>query len=107
MSQLLEYYHFPKGERIPCLFNCFAKKSQLYDDNYEWIVENWLKAFGPIRDENANIESCRVTSEKRNSTNICAWMYDEYNCWERLNYNTNGSVAYRKALSKINHQKMV
>lgn len=98
MSQLLEYYHFPAGERIPCLFNCFANKAQLYDSNYQWIIKNWLKAFGPIRDETVNISICRISDEKRRSMNVCDWMYEEYNCWERLNYNTNGSVAYRRAL---------
>uniref|UniRef100_A0A1I8N036 Uncharacterized protein n=1 Tax=Musca domestica TaxID=7370 RepID=A0A1I8N036_MUSDO len=107
MSQLLEYYHFPAGERIPCLFNCFANKAQLYDDNYQWIVKNWLKAFGPIRDESANISICRISDEKRRTMNVCSWMYDEYNCWERLNYNTNGSVAYRRALRKISNSNSI
>lgn len=123
MSQLLEYYHFPDGERIPCLFHCFAQKSQLYktnthnaphstrsqsstkpnnnnNHNYEWNVKNWLKAFGPIRDENVNLAICRVSDIRRKSMDVCAWMYEEYNCWERLNYNTNGSVAYRRAAFK-------
>ncbi|XP_075148181.1 odorant-binding protein 83ef [Haematobia irritans] len=104
MSQLLEYYHFPAGERIPCLFNCFANKAQLYDANYQWIVKNWLKAFGPIRDETVNISICRISDEKRKTMDTCAWMYDEYNCWERLNYNTNGSVAYRRALRTLAHE---
>ncbi|XP_023299166.2 uncharacterized protein LOC111681552 [Lucilia cuprina] len=108
MSQLLEYYHFPKGERIPCLFNCFANRAQLYDNNNEWIIKNWLKAFGPPRNVNmSNVAVCRVPDERRKTMNVCAWMYEEYNCWERFNYNTNGSVAYRKALRKSNGQKML
>lgn len=107
MSQLLEYYHFPKGERIPCLFNCFAVKAELYDENNNWIIKNWLKAFGPPRDLNmANVAVCRVPEERRKLMNVCAWMYEEYNCWERFNYSTNGSVAYRKALRKSNGHKM-
>ncbi|KAI9584258.1 uncharacterized protein LOC119635132 [Glossina fuscipes] len=102
MDQLLEYYHFPQLEHIPCLFKCFADKSHLYTVDHDWNVLNWLKAFGPIRNENADISICRVNANEREKMDICAIMYEEYNCWERLNYNTDGiSVTYKKALKKI------
>ncbi|KAM7361059.1 odorant-binding protein 83ef [Cochliomyia hominivorax] len=108
MSQLLEYYHFPKGERIPCLFNCFAIRAKLYDNNYDWIIKNWLKAFGPPRDLNmANVAVCRIPHEKRKIMNVCTWMYQEYKCWEHFNYMRNGSASYRNVLRKSNSLKVL
>lgn len=87
--QLLQYSKLRSEESIPCLFQCFAKMLQLYDDAGEWQLLKWQQAFGPSsKDPLPDYSKCRLSDQQRRlSASKCAWMYEEYLCWERLNGN--------------------
>ncbi|XP_067617204.1 uncharacterized protein Obp83ef isoform X2 [Eurosta solidaginis] len=91
MKELQKYAAFPSKEAVPCLFQCLAEKMNFYTSNYEWNFENWVKAFGPMRQDRTASNACKVSFEQTQTRNKCEWMYDEYNCLEKLNYNTDGS----------------
>ncbi|XP_064550745.1 uncharacterized protein LOC135436905 isoform X3 [Drosophila montana] len=91
--QLLQYSKLKPKESIPCLFQCFADTLRFYDEAGNWRLTNWQQAFGPSRQEpQPDYSACRNSEEQRRlAANKCAWMYDEYLCWERLNGNLNGT----------------
>ncbi|XP_053945036.1 uncharacterized protein LOC128854735 [Anastrepha ludens] len=91
MEELQKYAAFPSKEVVPCLFQCLAKKMNFYTHTYEWNFENWVKAFGPMRQNRLASDVCKVSAEQMQTRDKCEWMYEEYNCLERLNYNTDGS----------------
>ncbi|XP_060646649.1 uncharacterized protein LOC132784807 isoform X1 [Drosophila nasuta] len=87
--ELLQYSKLKPRESIPCLFQCFADALHFYDDAGNWQLQNWQQAFGPSRqDQQPDYNGCRLSQEQRNqAANKCAWMYDEYLCWEQHNGN--------------------
>ncbi|XP_017462537.1 PREDICTED: uncharacterized protein LOC108355917 [Rhagoletis zephyria] len=91
MEELQKYAAFPSKEVVPCLFQCLAKKMNFYTPTYEWNFDNWVKAFGPMRQNRKASDVCKVSAEQMQNRDKCEWMYEEYNCLERLNYNTDGS----------------
>lgn len=91
-EQLLEYSEFPEKEKIPCLFKCFADKMKLYNANFSWNLDNWVRAFGPMKYANPDFNECKTSQQRiQNDISICDWMYEEHMCLERLNYNTHGT----------------
>ncbi|XP_014090560.3 uncharacterized protein [Bactrocera oleae] len=91
MKELQKYAAFPTKEVVPCLFQCLAEKLNFYTPSYEWNFDNWVKAFGPMRQDRTASNVCKVSAEQTKTRDKCEWMYEEYNCLERLNYNTDGS----------------
>ncbi|XP_020713668.1 uncharacterized protein LOC101459207 [Ceratitis capitata] len=91
MNELKKYAGFPEKEVVPCLFQCLAKKLNFYTSDYEWNFDNWIRAFGPMRQDRLASIVCKVSAEHIATRDKCEWMYEEYNCLERLNYNTDGS----------------
>ncbi|XP_017046663.1 uncharacterized protein LOC108091808 isoform X1 [Drosophila ficusphila] len=91
-AELLQYSRLREKEPIPCLFQCFADAMAFYDSAGDWRLENWQSAFGPPRNEErsvaANYSECRLSEKsRREATDKCSWMYEEYKCWERINGN--------------------
>ncbi|TDG48238.1 hypothetical protein AWZ03_005413 [Drosophila navojoa] len=91
--QMLQYSTLKPKESIPCLFQCFADAMSFYDEAGNWRLLNWQQAFGPTHQEHQpDYSLCRLSDEQRSqASSKCAWMYDEYLCWERLNGNLNGT----------------
>lgn len=87
--QLMQYSKLTSKESIPCLFQCFADAMHFYDNAGNWQLLNWQQAFGPSRqDQQPDYSGCRLSQEQRAlAKNRCAWMYEEYLCWEQLNGN--------------------
>ncbi|KAL7729414.1 hypothetical protein ACLKA6_008977 [Drosophila palustris] len=101
--QLLQYSKLTAKESIPCLFQCFADALHFYDDAGNWQLMNWQQAFGPSRqDQQPNYSGCRLSQEKRSlSRNKCAWMYEEYLCWELQNGNLRAEPTTAQATTKL------
>ncbi|EDV90730.1 GH14286, partial [Drosophila grimshawi] len=94
--QLLQYSKLQSKESIPCLFQCFADALRFYDETGNWQLLNWQEAFGPSRlDQDQwqpDYSECRSSDEQRKlAASKCAWMYEEYLCWERHNGNLNAT----------------
>ncbi|EDV43738.1 Odorant-binding protein 83ef [Drosophila ananassae] len=91
--ELMEYSKLKPKEPIPCLFQCFADAMGFYDLDGNWRLSNWQQAFGPSHDEikshsDLDYSECRLNDkERKEASNKCSWMYQEYRCWERLNGN--------------------
>ncbi|KAH8295212.1 hypothetical protein KR018_008790, partial [Drosophila ironensis] len=90
--ELLQYSKLKPKEPIPCLFQCVADAMGFYDLDGNWRVANWQQAFGPSPHENASqaepdYSGCRLSDTERDAATKCAWMYQEYKCWERINGN--------------------
>ncbi|ALC46422.1 Obp83ef [Drosophila busckii] len=87
--QLLQYSKLESPESIPCLLNCMATELQLYDEAGNWRLQNWQQAFGPSRLEaQPDYSVCRRSDAQRQAASSkCAWIYEEYLCWEQLNGN--------------------
>ncbi|SPP80225.1 Hypothetical predicted protein [Drosophila guanche] len=87
--ELLQYNKLKEKEPIPCLFQCFADAKGFYDATGNWRLLNWQQAFGPSQtQEPVDFSECRRSDKQRQeAASKCAWMYEEYKCWERLNGN--------------------
>ncbi|XP_023163474.2 uncharacterized protein LOC111594419 isoform X1 [Drosophila hydei] len=93
IGQMVQYSELKPKESIPCLFQCFADAMSFYDEAGNWRLLNWQQAFGPTHVEHQpDYSPCRTTDEQRRlASSKCAWMYDEFLCWERVNGNHNGT----------------
>lgn len=104
--ELLQYSKLRAEESIPCLFQCFAKMLQLYDEAGDWQLLKWQQAFGPSSKESQpDYSKCRLSDQQRRlSPSKCAWMYEEYLCWERLNGNliVESTTTTKSAETKCN-----
>ncbi|KAH8251822.1 hypothetical protein KR038_009172, partial [Drosophila bunnanda] len=89
--ELLQYSKLRSEEPIPCLFQCFADAMGLYNlTTGDWRLTNWQQAFGPTRNGDQpsapGYSGCRLSeTQRKQAANKCAWMYQEYKCWERIN----------------------
>nr|ALZ41683.1 odorant binding protein 8 [Liriomyza sativae] len=88
LDDLRQYVPLQLHEKIPCFFQCFAQKMQLYSTNFEWNTDKWVKAFGPPHaDINEFRSQCKASSATiKSQPNTCAWMYTEHICLERMSY---------------------